>query len=199
MGEYLDRFNSVSDSYKAFAIFAIALIIGLVNYFLGFSPLKDEYNVLLEKRSSLEKKKVEYDAKSKTLEMDRRINREINRMLNEKKGRLPDTTDIEKVIAVLGRKAEQAAVRIIDIKPKKEEIKELYVEKTIELSVIGSFHETLNFLYMVSKTERIVNMDDIIMSDPVYKNQKAVVKSNLTLKVYRFKKITEEKKEKVKK
>jgi len=188
MNDILEQFSSLKTSYKIAIVVLIAVLSGAINYFLFFSSLEEEYYSLLNRRSSLEEKKVEYDAKSKTLEMDKKINRDIDKILSEKKGRLPDSTDIEKVIAVLGRKAEQAGVKINDIKPQQEVLAELYVEKPVDISVRGSFHELLNFLYMVSKTERIVNMNNIKMDNSEYKNQKVIIDTSLTIKVYRFKK-----------
>jgi len=199
MNDILEQFSSLKNSHKFAIVLGVAVVTAAINYFLFFSPLSDTHNSLLLKRSQLEEKKVEYDAKSKTLEMDKKINRDIDKILSEKKGRLPDSTDIEKVIAVLGRKSEQAGVKIKSIKPQKEIFAELYVEKPIDLSINGSFHEILNFLYMVSKTERIVNMDNIKMDSPVYKNQKVLVNAELTIKVYRFKKDGEGNKKKKKK
>jgi type IV pilus assembly protein PilO len=191
MNDILEQFSGLKTSYKMALVVLILGLSAAINYFLFFEPLETEYNSLLNKRSSLEEKKIEYDAKSKTLEMDKKINRDIDKILNEKKGRLPDTTDIEKVIATLDRKAEQAGVKINDIKPGDEIVQELYVEKPIKISVNGSFHELLNFLYMVSKTERIVNMNDIKLSAPEYKNQKVLINADLVIKVYRFKKESE--------
>jgi len=196
MNDILEQFSSLKNSYKVAIVFGIAVVSVAANYFLFFSSLEEQYLSLLNRRSSLEEKKVEYDAKSKTLEMDKKINRDIDKILSEKKGRLPDSTDIEKVIAVLGRKSEQAGVKIKSIKPQKEIFAELYVEKPIDLSINGSFHEILNFLYMVSKTERIVNMDNISMGSPNYKNQKVLINAELTIKVYRFKKEDEGKEKK---
>lgn len=188
MNEFLDQFGGLKASVKAGILLGIAVVTAGINYLLFFSPLEEEYKTLLNQRATLEEKKVEYDGLSRTLEMDRQINKEIDLMLNEKKGRLPDTTELESIMRELHRRAGDSGVRIVSFLPKTEIIKELYVEQPISLILEASFHDTLNFLYGVSQNTRIINMDDILMETPEYKNQKVIISSKLDIKVYRFRK-----------
>ncbi len=188
MNEFLDQFGGLKASAKAGILVGVAVFTAVINYFLFFAPIEEEYMSLLNQRATAEEKKVEYDGLSRTLEMDRQINKEIDLMLNEKKGRLPDTTELESIMRELHRRASDSGVRIASFLPKSEIIKELYVEQPISLILEASFHDTLNFLYGVSQNTRIINMDDILMESPEYRNQKVIISSKLDIKVYRFRK-----------
>jgi len=187
MNDILEKFSALKTAQKVGIVFLFAFAAGIFNYFVLFSPLKDEYMRLLNKRSTLEEKKIEYNDKSKTLEMDKAINRKIDEKLIEEQGKLPNRAETDIVIRDLGIMADTALVRINNIEPQKEIIKTLYVEKPIKLSVNGSFHEILNFLNKVGEAKRIINMNDIKMYNPVYKNQKVLIDADLTIKIYRFK------------
>jgi type IV pilus assembly protein PilO len=199
MNDILENFSSLKTVQKVAIVVVIAGLVSAVNYFLFFSPLEDEYMNLLNRRSSLEEKKLEYDDKSKTLEMDKAINRKIDEKLIEEQEKLPNRTETDIVIHALGIMADSTLVRINNIEPQKEVIKDLYVEKPIKLEINGSFHEILNFLNKVGEANRIINMNDIKMSNPTYKNQKVLIDAELTIKIYRFKREGEGKKGKKKK
>lgn len=188
MNEFLDKFATLKNPHKVGIVVGFALVIGVIHYFLFFSSQQEIYIGSLSKRAELEAKKIEYDGKTKTLELDRQINKDIDLILNEKKGKLPDTTEIEAIMKELHRKASDAGVKIVSFLPKAEILKDLYVEQPIALELSASFHDTLNFLYGVSQSTRIVNMDDVQMEAPEYKNQKVIITSKLDIKVYRFRK-----------
>ncbi len=196
MNDILDNFSSLKTGQKVAIIVIVAVLVSAVNYFLFFSPLEEEYMSLLNRRSSLEEKKLEYDDKSKTLEMDKAINRKIDEKLVEEQEKLPNRAETDIVIHAIGIMADTTLVRIKNIEPQKEIIRDLYVEKPIKLQVNGSFHEILNFLNKIGEANRIINMNDIVMSKPVYKNQKVLIDAELTIKIYRFKKESEGKKDK---
>ena len=191
MNDILEKYGELSLAVKTLIIVGFIALTSVVHYFIIFSSQNDTHNSLLTQRSNLEEKKVEYEVKHKTLEVDRRYNRDLERSLALKKGNLPDKTEVERVVSLLDRRAEQAGVRIDTISPQKEVIKDLYVEKPLEIKVHGGFHKIMNFLYIISKEERIINMNDIVMDNPLYKNQEVILNAALTLKVYRFKKSTD--------
>lgn len=194
MNDILDNFSSLKTGQKIAIVVVVAIVTSAINYFAFFSGLKDDYMRLLNRRSSLEEKKLEYDDKSKTLEMDKAINRKIDEKLIEEQTKLPNRTETDVVIHAIGIMADTTLVRIKNIEPQKEIIKDLYVEKPIKLKINGSYHEILNFLNKVGETNRIINMNGIKMSKPIYKNQKVLIDAELTIKIYRFKKENEGKK-----
>ncbi len=190
MGEILDKYESLTMQTKAIIVLVFIVLTSGLHYFF-FMSQSETQDSLLTRRANLEEKKFEYETKNKTLEIEKKFNRDLERALALKKGNLPDNTEIERVIALLDRKAEQAGVKIDNITPKEEIVKELYVEKPLEMKISGSFHKIMNFLYTISKAERIINMDNILLDSPVYKNQEVSLVASLVLKVYRFKKSTD--------
>ena len=198
MNDILDKYGSLSLSVKALIVFGFLVATSGLHYFM-FTMQEEEQTALLSRRASLEEKKYEYELKHKALEIDKKFNRDLERKLSLKKGKLPDKTEVEKVIAVLDVKAEESGVKIDTISPKKEKVKDLYVEKPLEIKIHGGFHKMMNFLYKISKAERIINMDDIELTSPFYKNQEVILSGALTLKVYRFKKSSDTKNKKKKK
>ncbi len=196
MNDILENFSSLKTGHKIAIVVVVTVLVSAINYFLFFSPLEEDYMRLLNRRSSLEEKKLEYDDKSKTLEMDKAINRKIDEKLIEEQTKLPNRTETDVVIHAIGIMADTTLVRINNIEPQKEIVRDLYVEKPIKLEINGSFHEILNFLNKVGEANRIINMNDIKMSKPVYKNQKVLIDAELTIKIYRFKKENEGQKNK---
>lgn len=189
MNDFWDKYSQIKLVHKIAGVFLFAVVTAVIHWQLFFQ--EQEYNQLLIRREELEAKKVEFDAKLRSARFTEELNNKIDQRLAEKKVRLPNTTEIESIMREVNRKGTETGVKVIKFFPQKEEIKELYVEQPISLELQGTFHETLNFLFMISKGTRIVNMHDIIMEKPEYKNQKTVIVSKLDLKVYRFRKETD--------
>ena len=187
MNDILDKYGSLSFGMKALAILGFIVVTSGIHYWL-FMGQEEQQNALLTQRANFEEKKYEYELKHKRLVVEKKENRDLERKLALKKGKLPDKTEVEKVIALLDRKAENSGVKIDTISPKKEKIMDLYVEKPLEIKIHGGFHKVMDFLYKISKAERIINMNDIELGSPFYKNQEVILSGSLTLKVYRFKK-----------
>ena len=190
MNDILEKYGSLTFNAKVLIILGVIVVTTGFHYLL-FTSQEDAQLSLLTQRSNLEEKRFEYEIKHKTLTVDREFNIELDRALSLKKGNLPDTTEIERVIALLDRRGEQAGVKIDTISPKPEKVMELYVEKPLEIKIHGGFHKIMNFLYIISKAERIINMNDIVLDKPFYKNQEVILFATLTLKVYRFKKASD--------
>lgn len=186
MNELLDKYSQLKTAHKVAGVAVFVIITVVAHYFLLFQEV--EYNQLLSQRAKLEEKKISYDAKRKSIKHTKELNDRIKERLAKKKERLPDTTELESIMREVYRKASDSGIKVATFTPKTELVKELYVEQPIFLELNGSFHETLTFLFRISKGKRIINMHDITIDKPEYRNQKTDIVSKLDIKVYRFRK-----------
>ena len=90
------------------------------------------------------------------------------------------------LLAQLDNRARQAGLAISRFEPKGETPKDFYAEINFAMDVRGSYHEIATFIDSVGKLDRIVNVMSIKMDAPVTANQKVVVRSDFTIKAYRF-------------
>jgi type IV pilus assembly protein PilO len=61
-----------------------------------------------------------------------------------------------------------------------------YARVPVRMQVSGSFHEVVVFLDKLSKLSRIVNVTDISLDEPVFRNQKVVLRTSFNATTFRF-------------
>ena len=64
--------------------------------------------------------------------------------------------------------------------------REFYADVPVEIDVTGSFHQVATFFDEVGRLERIVNLDQITLTDPQLQESRAVIKSTMLATSFRF-------------
>ncbi len=79
---------------------------------------------------------------------------------------LPENSEIPVVVRELNRLAETSGLHINSVRPQPEQSQELYVRIPVALSLSGRFHQVARFIYSVGRLERIINMEDVKLTNP---------------------------------
>jgi type IV pilus assembly protein PilO len=172
------------ERYAAIGLLVI-LIAGGFWYFV-WSDQADKVTNLEERYRQLESERAEKQAYVDNLaKYEARLN-ELQESLNQAREQLPDDPDVPQLLAQLDNRARQAGLAISRFEPKGEAAKDFYAEIGFAMDVKGSYHEIASFIDSVGKLDRIVNVMSIKMTEPKTQSQKVVVKSDFTIKAYRF-------------
>ncbi len=172
------------ERYGAIGILLV-LIVGGFWYFLWDEQATNVSN-LEEQYRQLEGERAEKQAYVDNLaKYEARLN-ELQESLNQAREQLPDDPDVPQLLAQLDNRARQAGLAISRFEPKGETPKDFYAEINFAMDVRGSYHEIATFIDSVGKLDRIVNVMSIKMDAPSTANQKVVVRSDFTIKAYRF-------------
>lgn len=186
MEKLLERYANTAprERYAAVALLVV-LIVGGYWYFM-WSDQADKVSGLEERYRQLESERAEKQAYVDNLaKYEARLN-ELQESLNLAREQLPDDPDVPQLLAQLDNRARQAGLAISRFEPKGEAAKDFYAEIGFAMDVKGSYHEIASFIDSVGKLDRIVNVMGIKMADPKTQNQKVVVRSDFTIKAYRF-------------
>jgi type IV pilus assembly protein PilO len=76
---------------------------------------------------------------------------------------LPATAEIPAFLEDLNRLAELSGLRMQDVVPNSETKEEFYTRVPVALSFRGRYHELAKFFYNVSRLERAINMENIMV------------------------------------
>ncbi len=186
MEKLIDKYANTPprERYGAIAMLAV-LIVGGFWYFL-WDDQATQITGLEERYRQLESERAEKQAYVDNLaKYEARLN-ELQESLNQAREQLPDDPDVPQLLAQLDNRARQAGLSISRFEPKGEAPKDFYAEIGFAMDVKGSYHEIATFIDSVGKLDRIVNVMGIKMDAPTNSNNKVVVKSDFTIKAYRF-------------
>ncbi len=150
--------------YQVGVLAACVLALGGLYYQFFYSSLDEELSSATSQYSRLENENKK--AKTREIEWKKMVEEkeELDRTLSTNQVSLPATAAIPSFIGHLQR---QAAVAGVSFKKwsREEEIPVTgYVKVPISIEVIGSFHQVLKYFHLLSKTKRIITVEDFSLT-----------------------------------
>jgi type IV pilus assembly protein PilO len=196
VSDQLEAIFSMSSQKKAIiAALVVAAVVGLF-YFLVYSPVGEQVAELdkkinggskkSEKQKSLryqvtEKRKIANNLPAFRKEV-KRLNIELKKALLE----LPDKREIDRLLAKISDKATDTGLEIGSFKPQGEKKKEFHAEQPVEISLNGSYHQLATFFDEVGHMQRIVNLDNFHINQPVEVDNGISVSTTVVATAFRF-------------
>lgn len=77
---------------------------------------------------------------------------------------LPTNAEIPAFLDDLNRLAELSGLETASVKPQPEVAEEFYISVPVSLEIRGKYHQLAKFFYNVSRLERAINMQDLVMA-----------------------------------
>ena len=129
---------------------------------------------ILPEREELSDKQMQYDKLVKELNESRAITRDLqtykeqvkkmNEELTVALKQLPNEKEIPEILKNISSLGKESQLEFVLFKPKPEEPQQFYARVPIELTMIGTFHNTGLFFDRLSKLSRIINVVDFNMA-----------------------------------
>lgn len=172
--------------YKA-AIWAAALILPVVVFvFLFYSPKTNEIKGLEKRKISLSREISEAKARANELEKHKAEMAETQEKFQEVSILLPQKQEIPSLLTSISSLGTNAGLDFVSFHPRAEVKKDFYAEIPVDISVRGPYHNVGNFLYQVSKLDRIVSVTNISLGSPAMEKGEMLLAAKFTLVTYRF-------------
>ena len=93
--------------------------------------------------------------------------------LEEKKARsrelnkaLPETSEMASFLGAINQQAEVAGLKVKSVVPVEEQAQPFYTRVPVKLEVSGRFHQLAKFFAGVGRLDRIINIENIELTDP---------------------------------
>lgn len=144
----------------------ICLVLGTAYYFAFHLSLEEEIALADAKHAQLEtqlreaeRRQQEYLRLTQELANREPIDRQNNRVL-------PEKAEIPAFLQDLNRLSDLSGLRIRTVQPRPEEPKEMYIRIPVSLSLTGRYHQLMRFFYNVSRLERAIGMENVIIRNP---------------------------------
>lgn len=144
----------------------ICLVLGGAYYSALHLSLEEDLAMAEAKHQQLEMQVREAESRQQeylrlTQELANRepIDRQNNRVL-------PEKAEIPAFLQDLNRLSDVSGLRIRTVQPRPEEPKEMYVRIPVALSLTGRYHQLMRFFYNVSRLERAIGMENVVIRNP---------------------------------
>jgi type IV pilus assembly protein PilO len=92
---------------------------------------------------------------------------QLDKRLAELVRELPDKREIPSLLSSISGLAKDAGLEVDLFKPRAEIVRDFYAEVPVSISVAGTYHQVATFFDEVGRLDRIVNISEISMIDPL--------------------------------
>lgn len=130
---------------------------------------------------------IEKQAIANDLNRFRREKEILQQRFEEAKAELPDSVQIDELLASFQDRAQKVGVELVSFEPKGQSGGgQFYASLPISVSASGSFHEIASFLDALGKLRRIVNVSDLVLDGPKDVSGKVVLTAKFTATTFMF-------------
>ncbi|MBI1920896.1 MAG: type 4a pilus biogenesis protein PilO [Geobacter sp.] len=186
MDPRIEKTLKLPTKQKIALLILIILGIGAALYFSLYMPKLNEYKEL---QASLEKKQKEVDENRKIADNLPKFKQEfenLNLELQKALTELPNQKEIPSLLTSITGAGKSAGLDFLIFRPKPEEPKDFYAAVPVDITVAGSFHNTAAFFKAVAELPRIVNINNVVFSDPKNVGGRMMLKVTCLSTTFRF-------------
>ncbi len=199
MDPRLDKILRLPNKQKIAFLIIIIVLEGAGFFFGLYQPKLNELKVLQEKletlRTEIRDTRKIADNLPKFKADYAKLQQELESALTE----LPNQKEIPTLLTSITSAGKGAGLDFLIFRPKPEQSKDFYAEVPVDIAVNGPFHSVASFFVSVGALPRIVNMNNVNISDIKNDKGRTTIKVTCLATTFRFldkKELKDDKKEK---
>jgi type IV pilus assembly protein PilO len=181
------QFTKLPSSSKVLLLALLLVMIGAGYYSSLHGPLTEEIDAAAAQRVALEDKLTKArDLQQRFLQLREEL--EVRKTAEQELVRvLPPRAEIASMLADLNRLAELSGLTMEAVEPSSEQAEQFYVRIPVNLAVSGKYHQLAKFFYNVSRLQRAINMENIVIAPPRDKQDEIILKVRVLATTFRRK------------
>jgi type IV pilus assembly protein PilO len=183
----MDSILKLSTSKKVLILVALLCVIAGVYFYSFYTPQQQELDTMKKELSKLVEDLDKSKAISRDLEKYKAQVEQMNKELAVALTQLPTEKEIPEILKNISSLGKESQLEFTLFRPKPDEPQQYYAKVPIELSIVGSYHNTGTFFDKVSKQPRIINVVDFNMTKLNVKGRdEATIRVSCLLNTYRY-------------
>lgn len=198
MNPMVEKVLKLPNKQKIALLFLVMVAVGVAFYFGVQQP---KYKQLKELQVKLDGLQNQIQESKKIADNLPRLKKEYEQLQTELASaltELPNQKEIPSLLTSITNVGKGAGLDFLVFRPKPEEPKDFYSAVPVDISVSGSFYNVANFFVAVSNLPRIVNINNVSVSDIKDVGGRTMMKVNCMATTFRFLEKKETKDEKKK-
>jgi type IV pilus assembly protein PilO len=186
LNEILDNLLERSGKQKLSILIVTIILLAALHYSFLYSPRADELANLSDSVEIAQNEKMVKTQKSANLLRLRKDLQQLDADLRKAVAQLPDKREIPDLLSGISAKARQVGLDVLLFRPRPEAFQEFYAEVPVDITVKGSFHNTVSFFDEVGRLDRLVNIDNIGFKNPTVNGDNIVLETTSVATAFRF-------------
>ena len=166
MAVKLDDLAKVPTKQKIFLTVLLCMLVGVGYYYLSYKSASQQIVALEKNLAELESKIREQEIIAKNLPSFQAEVRRLEEQLGLLLDQLPNSAEIPNLLKNISDLGKESGLDFLKFAPSGEVNKGFYAEIPVTISVTGGYHGFALFADKVSHLPRIVNLSDIVFSQP---------------------------------
>lgn len=186
MNQLIDNILERPKLQKIGILAATIILLAALYYSFLYSPRSDEMAKLSD---SVEIARNETTAKQQKAANLPRLKKDIQQLeveLTKAVAQLPNKKEIADLLRTISAKALQSGLDVLLFRPRAETYQEFYAEVPVDITVKGSFHNTVGFFDEVGRLNRLVNIDNIGFKSPTIAGDNVILETTSVATAFRF-------------
>jgi type IV pilus assembly protein PilO len=193
MDKLLERINKLPLGARIGIVAGVLVLLTALNFFvvgLDLGPSISDTEDLIKKaqveREKLQKDFIEKQAIANNLNQFRREKELLEQRLTEALAELPEEKNLAELLQLFQDRAIKSGLEIVTIEPGQEKPEGFFARIPIPMTVVGNFHEIATFFDALGRLRRIVNVSEIVLTDPKDVNGKVLVNGKFLVTTFMF-------------
>lgn len=179
---------------KVVASVALGALIA-AGYFFGFhSGISDDISQAIHRKVDLKKQLAAAQDAEKLYRKDLAELAERETRQKALSQILPEKTEYPAFLSAVQSAANVSGVKLSAWTPQKRVPDEFYSRVPMKVELTGRFHQIARFFYNVGQLDRIINMEDISMTEPSVKNDEVILTTSALATAFHANPLGEKKK-----
>lgn len=186
MEQLLERFSKAPMAVKLGGVLGLLIVVSLINFFFFVQPAEDQLTSNTDQLRSLERQYAEKKEIADNLNERRRDMAVLEEKLQQALTELPEQADLQELLAQLNDISRKAGLELQKIEPGTEVPADFFSKIPLKMNVRGNYHEIAMFMQEVSKLRRIVNVNNIKLTEEGTRNDKVMLNAEFLATTFRF-------------
>ena len=159
------NFGEMTGEKQWLAAIGGVVLLSAALYFTMFRTMRDENGTAQKTLDTKVAENAQLEQyRPKLADMERQV-ANLKQQLEIERKIVPDDKQVEQFIKMVDAEAVKAGIEIRRYTAKPVSSKDFYSEMPFEMEIDGPYYSVLNFFDRLGKTERIVNVSDLLMAN----------------------------------
>jgi type IV pilus assembly protein PilO len=183
----VQQFAKLPSSSKILLLALILVLLGAAYYSLFHGTVTEQIEVAQTTKGTLEGQlKTAKDLQQRFRALREEL--EARKVVDQQNLRiLPPDAEIASMLQELNQIAEISGLTIDMVEPRAERSDQFYYKIPVNIELRGRYHQLAKFFYNVSRLQRAINMENIILSEPKSQGEELVLKVSVLATTFRRK------------
>ncbi|RLC25212.1 MAG: protein PilO [Deltaproteobacteria bacterium] len=161
LGVAFEKVGALTKLQRLLICLVTFAVIGGAYYYFVFMPKHDELKKVQKKYQSQAKKLSTYKKRAAEIIKYEKMMVEAQEEFNLAMQALPDKRELPSLLTGISKAGSDAGLAFLLFQPAKEVNKEFYKEIPVSIKVSGRYHQITDFLFQITKLNRIVNINNV--------------------------------------